>query len=337
MIISRTPLRISFAGGGTDLPSYYETGYGAVLNAAIDKYIYVIVQNSFDGKIHLKTATGIEVVDEVSQLQHDITRVCLLHTEINSGIEITSIAEIPGGTGLGSSSCYTVGLLNALYAFKHTKDIPLTIIEKNPITLLHTPPNILAETACDIEINQLAAPIGKQDQFACAFGGMNYFQFNADGSVDRQSLTNCSTLNTFNQNLMIFYIGGTRSANAILKEQNNNTNKNLQALDTMRNQAKDLYNNPQNLPQILKDGWELKKSLASTISNSYINNLYAIALNNGAIAGKLLGAGGAGFMLFYCPLERQNDLRNAMLEQGLIQEMPVTIGYAHGSEIIYYG
>lgn len=337
MIITKTPLRISFAGGGTDLPSYYETGYGAVLNAAIDKYIYVIVQNSFDGKIHLRTATGIEVVNEASQLQHDITRACLLHTKIDSGIEITSIAEIPGGTGLGSSSCYTVGLLNALYAFKQTKSMSLTFIEKNPTTLLYTPPDILAETACDIEINQLAAPIGKQDQFACAFGGMNYFQFNADGSVNRQSLADCSILNTFNQNLMMFYIGGTRSANAVLKEQNNNTNKNLQVLNIMRNQAKDLYNNPQKLPQILKDGWELKKSLASTISNSYIDNLYTIALNNGAIAGKLLGAGGAGFMLFYCPLERQNDLRDAMMEQGLTHEMPITIGHAHGSEIVYYG
>lgn len=174
MIISKTPLRISFAGGGTDLPSYYTTGYGAVVNAAIDKYIYVIVKKSFDGKIHLHT-TETEIVDHVDNLKHDITRACLKHVGVLSGVEIVSIADIPGGTGLGSSSCYTVGLLNALYAFKRTNDMPLNVINKNPITLLRTSHSILAEGACDIEIKDLSAPIGKQDQYAAAFGGINYF------------------------------------------------------------------------------------------------------------------------------------------------------------------
>lgn len=160
MIISKTPLRISFAGGGTDLPSYYMTGYGAVVNAAIDKYIYVIVKNSFDGKIHLNT-TETEIADHVDDLKHDITRACLKHTGIFSGVEIISISDIPGGTGLGSSSCYTVGLLNALYAFKRTQNMPLDVVNKNPITLLQTSPMILAESACSIEINDLSAPIGK--------------------------------------------------------------------------------------------------------------------------------------------------------------------------------
>lgn len=152
MIISKTPLRISFAGGGTDLPSYYKTGYGAVVNAAIDKYIYVIVKDSFDGKIHLRT-TENEVVDSINDLKHDITRECLKHVGILSGVEIISIADIPGGTGLGSSSCYTVGLLNALSAFNS--------IKKNSQTLLYTNPSVLAEDACMIEIDKLSAPIGK--------------------------------------------------------------------------------------------------------------------------------------------------------------------------------
>lgn len=335
MIISKTPLRISFAGGGTDLPSYYMTGYGAVVNAAIDKYIYVIVKNSFDGKIHLNT-TETEIVDHVDDLKHDITRACLKHTGIFSGVEIISISDIPGGTGLGSSSCYTVGLLNALYAFKRTQNIPLDVINKNPITLLQTSPMILAESACSIEINDLSAPIGKQDQYAAAYGNIHYFQFNSDNTVEAKALNDANTLNYLNENLMLFYIGGKRSANAILVEQNKNTSKNLKSLNIMRDQAANLYNDISLLPELLKEGWQLKKSLASSISNSYIDEIYTLAISHGAISGKLLGAGGAGFMLFYCPKIHQNKVRDSLIRHG-IKYIPISIGYSSGSEIIYNG
>ena len=335
MIISKTPLRISFAGGGTDLPSYYMTGYGAVVNAAIDKYIYVIVKNSFDGKIHLHT-TETEIVDHVDNLKHDITRACLKHAGILSGIEITSISDIPGGTGLGSSSCYTVGLLNALYAFKRTKDMPLSVIRKNPTTLLRTSPAILAENACDIEIHDLLAPIGKQDQYAAAFGGVHYFQFNSDDTVEAKALSNEEIVNYLNDNLLLFYIGGKRSANSILVEQNKNTSKNLNQLNLMRNQAGILSNDIHALPELLKEGWQLKKSLANSISNSHVDEIYTLAISHGALSGKLLGAGGAGFMLFYCPKARQNMVRDSLTRHG-IQHIPVSIGCTSGSEIIYYG
>lgn len=335
MIITKTPLRISFAGGGTDLPSYYITGYGAVVNATIDKYIYVIIKNSFDGKIHLHT-TETEVVDCVDDLKHDITRECLKYTGILSGIEIISIADIPGGTGLGSSSCYTVGLLNALSAFARTQNISLDIAQKNFGTLLYTFPFTLAENACTIEIDKLLAPIGKQDQYAAAYGGVNYFQFNNDGTVKVKSLDDENTLQYLNDNLILFYIGGNRSANSILIEQNKNTSKNLKQLHLMRDQAEILFNDITKLPNLLKEGWQLKKSLATSISNPHIDEIYNIAVSNGAYSGKLLGAGGAGFMLFYCPKEHQNMVKNVLKQRG-IQHIPILIGYSSGSEIIYNG
>ena len=214
--------------------------------------------------------------------------------------------------------------------------MPLNVINKNPITLLRTSHSILAEGACDIEIKDLSAPIGKQDQYAAAFGGINYFQFNSDDTVEVKSLDDEDTLNYLNDNLMLFYIGGRRSANSILTEQNKNTSKNLKQLNLMRDQANELFNDIEQLPKLLKAGWELKKSLATSISNEHIDNIYTLAISHGALSGKLLGAGGAGFMLFYCPKARQNMVRDCLTRHG-IQHIPVTIGYAHGSEIIYHG
>lgn len=255
---------------------------------------------------------------------------------IHSGVEIISIADIPGGTGLGSSSCYTVGLLNALYAFKRTQNMSLDIIKKNPHTLLYTAPIILAEGACTIEIDKLSAPIGKQDQYAAAYGGVNYFQFNSDDTVEVKSLDDEDTLQYLNENLMLFYVGGNRSANSILTEQNKNTSKNLNQLHLMRNQAETLFNDIEQLPNLLKEGWQLKKSLATSISNPRIDEIYNLAISHGAQSGKLLGAGGAGFMLFYCTKEHQSAVRNALVQYG-INPIPVVIGYAAGSEIIYNG
>ena len=336
MIISKTPFRISFVGGGTDLPSYYTTGHGAVINAAIDKYIYIIIKDSFDGKIHLRTSeTETEVVDNVNDLKHEITKACLKYYKISSGIELVAISDIPGGTGLGSSSCYTVGLLNALHAFKRAQNMPNNVINKNPITLLQAPSLMLAEDACRIEIEQLKAPIGKQDQYAAAYGGIHRFIFHPDGKVSADSMDYDLTLDYLNNHLMLFYIGGTRSANSILTEQNKNTSKNLNALNIMRDQVQILYNDITALPELLLNGWELKKSLASSISNPRIDNIYNTAIGNGAFSGKLLGAGGAGFMLFYCEPQYQSQVKTALASIG-VNQIPILIGHSAGSEIIYH-
>lgn len=328
MIITKTPLRISFAGGGTDLPAYYQTSFGAVFSASVNLFIHVIIQKSFDGKLRLRTDKEYEEVDSVFELQHKITKACLEKVGILSGVEIISISDVPAGTGLGSSSCYTVGLLHALYAYKHSLSDPLDI------DAFYISPYKLAEEACDIEINQLSAPIGKQDQYAAAFGGINYIQFNGNESVNITRYKYLEDIRKLNDNLMMFYIGGTRSANEILQEQNNNTLKNLVCLDRMRDQALELFNGLYKMPQILNVGWKLKKSLASGISNSKIDEIYDKAIAAGAQGGKVLGAGGAGFILLYCPVEQQPLVRNA-LRNFEIREIPIRVGFAQGSDLVY--
>ena len=187
-----------------------------------------------------------------------------------------------------------------------------------------------------IEIDKLSAPIGKQDQYAAAYGGVNYFQFNFNDTVDVKPLGNENTLQYLNDNLMLFYIGGNRSANSILTEQNKNTSKNLNQLYLMRNQANLLSNNIEQLPNLLREGWRLKKSLATSISNPRIDEIYNLAISCGAQSGKLLGAGGAGFMLFYCPKEYQSAVRSALIQYG-VNPIPVLIGRSAGSEIVYSG
>ena len=318
MIITKTPLRISLFGGGTDLKAYYKTGHGSVLNMSIDKYIYIIVNPKFDKSIRV-SYSKTEIVDKVEDLQHPIVKECLQMVGITNGIEIISIADIPAGTGLGSSSCFTVGLLNALYTYTGR-----TLSSEE-----------LAQKACEIEINILKNPIGKQDQYACACGGINYFRFNQDETVLREHLQ-LDNVPELNRKLMMFYTGDTRSANEILSKQQANTKAKLQTLHIMRKQADDMKDDIQangvtaRIGEELHKGWLLKKSLAQGISNPVIDGAYERAIAAGAIGGKVLGAGGGGFILVYCDEDKQNNVRNEIL----LPEVDFRISQ-YGSRVIY--
>jgi D-glycero-alpha-D-manno-heptose-7-phosphate kinase len=307
MIISRTPLRISFAGGGTDLPAFYTNEPGAVVSTAIAKYIYININKKFDRKVRASYSIT-EIVDEANQLQHELIREALNLVGIGSGVEITSISDIPSsGTGLGSSSTYTVGLLNALYAY----------------TGRHVGPDRLAREASMIEIEVCGKPIGKQDQYAAAYGGLDYIQFNPDGSVFVDPIImDPATKSRLQDRLIMLYTGMTRSADGILKEQSENTvsdeTKRL-VLAKMKGQADDMrqaleQNCLDEFGALLHEGWTLKKSLASGISNSKIDEWYGIARSHGAIGGKILGAGGGGFLLLYAYPEQHPILTSALHE-----------------------
>lgn len=322
MIISRTPFRISFAGGGTDLKDYYELGYGAVVSMTIDKYIYITVNKRFDDTIRI-SYSKTEIVEDVNQIQHDIVRACLKLTGITKGVEITSIADIPAGTGLGSSSSFTVGLLNALYTY--------TGEQKSS--------EYLASKACQIEVEILGEPIGKQDQYAAAWGNINYFRFNADETVWCEPLNlSPDKINKLNKKLLLFYTGTTRSASEILLEQKQETKNKRYYLRQMRNQAAELKQVLLNgvndrFGEILHEGWMLKKQLSSMISNALIEEYYTKARAAGAIGGKVLGAGGGGFLLFYCEESKQEGVREALKD---LKKVDFGIS-KHGSRIIFIG
>lgn len=320
MIITKTPLRISFAGGGTDLPAYYELRSGVVVSTTINKNIYITVNKKFDETLRV-SYSKTENVNCVDELQHEIVRECMKMVGIRSGIEITSIADIPAGTGLGSSSSFTVGLLNALYTY-----VGSTLSAQE-----------LAERACEIEIGRLGNPIGKQDQFAAAFGGQNLFEFDKNGSVKRHRIPlNDDDIRSMNRKLIMFYTGITRSANGILCEQQKKTKDKLDTLDFMKNQAYQMYQVlceegfNEKFGVELHEGWMKKQSIVSSISNGEIDKIYERALEAGALGGKLLGAGGGGFLLFYCDEEKQPALRKA------VNLKEVDFGFSrYGSRVIY--
>ena len=321
MIITRTPFRISFFGGGTDLPSYYRTGYGAVVSATINKYMYITVCKRFNDSIRISYSTT-EIVDSVDDIKHDIVRGALKMLDILGGIEITSISDIPSGTGLGSSSSFTVGLLNALYAYKGQQRSS----------------HELAEIACKLEIDILGKPIGKQDQFAVAYGGINYFQFNNDESVSYKPIDLSEVdLKLMNSKLSMWYTGVNRSADDILVQQNSNILKKLDILDSMRDQARNMANDleingfTESFGAMLHDGWLKKKSITESISNREIDEIYQIAMRNEAKGGKLLGAGGGGFMLFYCDADKHDKMGEAL---GL-KELNFQIT-KHGSRVVFF-
>jgi D-glycero-alpha-D-manno-heptose-7-phosphate kinase len=325
LIISRTPLRISFAGGGSDLPAFYHQEPGAVLSTSINKYIYITVNRKFDQKIRASYSVT-EIVDHVDELKHELIREGLkLVVSPPCGIEITSISDIPSqGTGLGSSSTYTVGLLNSLYA--HFGQ--------------HVGAERLAREACHIEIDCCQKPIGKQDQYIAAYGGLQYIQFNPDESVFVDPII-CSpeTKNRLQRGLLMLYTGLTRSADNILREQSANTHNDLEKRESLRRMTRmagelrdALYANDLNgFGEILHAGWMEKKKLAAGISNAVIDGWYELARRNGAIGGKVLGAGGGGFLLLYAPIERHGDIMRALpdLHPVYFQLEP------QGSKIIY--
>ena len=322
MILSRTPLRVSFAGGGSDLPSYYTKHGGAVLSTTIDKYIYIAVHRYFYPNQSLLKYSKTELVNNNDEIQHPLFRECMKLVNV-SGLDISSMADIPAGTGLGSSSAFAVSLLNVLHAYKHEA----------------VSAEYLASTACDIEINRLGDPIGKQDQYAAAYGGLNFIRFNYDGSVDVQKIVmDPSVKAQLERNLILLYTGTKHSASTILKEQG----KEMQRLDKqqvmhkmveMAYELKDVlgHNQIDDFGRILNEGWLLKRSLANSISNPLVDNLYDKGMAAGALGGKLLGAGGAGFVLFYCPEDKQDAFRK---EMSAYTEMPFKFEN-YGSKIIY--
>ena len=309
MIIARSPLRISLGGGGTDLPSYYREHGGFLIAAAIDKYVYVTAMRPFTPGIYLKYSE-LERVDTVSQVRHPIVREALDLLDFNTPqIEITTLADIPAGTGLGSSGSFTTALLRALCAHKRR--------------LVH--PQELAEMACYVEIEKLGEPIGKQDQYIAAYGGVTCFDFNPDDSVSAVPLDiDTETLHSLEDNLLLFFTGFSRSASSILTDQKNRTRKNDSDMLNNLHYVKELglrsrqaleAGDPVLFGELMHEHWEHKKKRSGGMSNPKIDEWYALARENGAIGGKLVGAGGGGFLMFYT--EDREKLKEAMAAVGL--------------------
>ncbi|MGI8890870.1 MAG: galactokinase [Chthoniobacterales bacterium] len=311
MIITRSPLRISLGGGGTDLPSYYREHGGFLIAAAIDKYIYINVHQRFVQNFLLKYSQ-LEEADTVDEIKHPIIREAIRLVGIEQrNLEITSMADIPAGTGLGSSGSFTTALLKALHAFK-----------KN---LVH--PSELAEQACEIELDRLKEPIGKQDQYIAAFGGITCFEFLPNDRVKAWPLAiSEETLFNLEDNLLLFFTGYSRSASAILKEQDDKSKKSDQAMLDNLHLVKELgllsqtalrMGDLNEFARLMDMHWQRKKERSSTMSNQHINEWYDHAMANGALGGKVIGAGGGGFLMFYAG--DKTKLRHAMRERGLTE------------------
>jgi D-glycero-alpha-D-manno-heptose-7-phosphate kinase len=309
MIITRSPLRVSLGGGGTDLPSYYTEHGGFLVAAAIDKYVYITKHTTFQEEIIVKYSK-LERVSSVDKIEHPIVREALKLVGVTEPhIELTSMADIPGGTGLGSSGSFTTALLKALHAFK-----------KNLVS-----PAELAEQACDIEINKLGEPIGKQDQYIAAIGGITAFTFHKDGRVEfRPCKIAQETLYNLEDNLLLFFTGYSRSASSILKDQNDKSKRNDGAMLENLHFTKELGykslaclegGNLEEFAMLMDVHWQRKKARSSGMSNTQINEWYDHAMQNGALGGKLIGAGGGGFLMFYAGDKKR--LRHAMREKGL--------------------
>ena len=302
MIITQTPLRISFLGGGTDFRDYYLHEEGCVLSSAIDKYIFVIIKERFDNRIRVGY-TRTEMVDSLDEVQHELVREALRKTGITNRIEVATMGDIPSaGTGLGSSSTVTVGLLTAMYTYLGEARDAAT----------------LAQEACEIEIEVLGKPIGKQDQYIAAYGNMRFIRFQPNERVEIETIElEDSEKRRLNQNLMLFFTGVTRKSSAILTEQCENTKDHLEVLRRMKSLALEakkciIGGAFDEFGAILHQGWECKKQLASKITNGQIDEIYRLARRAGAIGGKITGAGGGGFLLLYCPQEKQDAVRAAL-------------------------
>jgi D-glycero-alpha-D-manno-heptose-7-phosphate kinase len=311
MIITRSPLRISLGGGGTDLPSYYEEHTGFLIAAAIDKYVYITIHKTFVPEMILKYSK-VERVEHAGLIEHPIVReACALLQMDGRSLEITSMADIPAGTGLGSSGSFTTALLKALHTHK-----------KNIVR-----PEEIAAQACQIELEKLNEPIGKQDQYIAAVGGLTSFHFLPNGRVEILPVeADEETLFNLQDNLLMFFTGYTRSASKILKEQNDRTRgmdgamiENLHFVKELGVQSKEAIEsgNLREFARLMDVHWQRKKERSGEMSNSKINEWYEYAMANGALGGKLIGAGGGGFLLFYA--EEKTRLRHAMRQAGLTE------------------
>ena len=325
MIISRTPFRMSYVGGGTDIRAFFREEMGAVLSTSIDKYMYVSVHTKFDYGIRI-AYSKTEEVSSVDDIDHPLVRETLKLLKLDGGLEITSTADIPGkGTGLGSSSSYTVGLITALNAH-------------NRVSI---PTSRLAEMACEVEISKCKEPIGKQDQYAAAFGGLNLFEFAPDDEVIVSPVL-CSNLfkDIMDESTLIFYTGTVRSASTILAEQTRISGE-ADKRRILRRMAALAYefkaaieaSDLAQMGEMLKENWHLKKSLTAGISNSAIDEIYKTGIDSGALGGKLLGAGAGGFMMFFAPKSRHQKIKRKLSH---LMQVNFSIE-STGSRVIYYG
>jgi D-glycero-alpha-D-manno-heptose-7-phosphate kinase len=312
MIITQTPLRIGLVGGGTDLPDYYRKYGGRVLNCALDKYVYVIVKERFDDDIYVNYSKK-EIVSDVADLEHELVREAMLMTGVASGVEITTLADIPSsGSGLGSSSAVTVGLLHALYAYQGRQ----------------VSGEELAERACSIELERCRKPIGKQDQYIAALGGIRDIHFGPGEAVVAEEVAlSAPERRALQQQILLFYTGITRSANSILAEQTANVESTRPQLDQLRDLAGFAVDRLRcgdvaGIGQAVRESWEAKRKLASGVSTDQIDDAVSRALDAGASGGKLTGAGGGGFLLVICPMERQWAVRASLAE---MRELPVKL------------
>ncbi len=326
-MISRTPLRVSFVGGGSDLPAFSATEGGAVLTTTIDKYVYVLVTERFEDSLRV-SYSQTEIVDRLDDLQHELVREALRTAGLRRKIEVVTIADVPSrGTGLGSSSAVTIGVLNALFAYQGI----LKSAEE------------LAYEASRIEIDVLGKPIGRQEQYACAFGGLQLLRFGPGDAVGREPvILPDEHRQQLERSLLMFYTGAPRSSDDILanvQEDASRDGESRQALARMRDFALELFQelgggaSPDAIGRRLADNWELKRSLDAGVSTEQIDGWYRNAIEAGALGGKVLGAGGGGFLLFYVPVEAQPAVRRAL---GTLRELPIRLE-AQGSRIIHVG
>ncbi len=320
MIIVQTPLRLSFLGGGTDFEDFYKlNGGGAVLSTGIDKHVFVIVRRRFDDMIYLNYSKK-EIVADVDSIQHELIREAMRTTGVERGVEITTLADVPSeGTGLGSSSSVTVGLLQALHTYQGE-----TITAEE-----------LARQACRIEIDILGKPIGRQDQYIAAYGNMRFITFRSDGIEASKVAIHEEGKRALNENLLLFYTGRTRQAAHILTEQKAGIGARVQVLNEMARLAFEAKESLvcgafHEFGELLDRGWQLKKQLASGISGDEIDDVYRVATRAGAVGGKVSGAGGGGFMLFYCPAGKRDAVRSQLSR---LRELPFLF-HGDGSKVI---
>lgn len=321
MIITQTPYRVSFAGGGTDLPAFYEHEAGAVLSVTINHHMYITVSPRFEAATRV-AYSRIEETEKLDEIQHTIVREALRLAGLGPHLEVTMVGDVPAGTGMGSSSSLSVGLMNALYAYKGQV----------------TSPGRLGKEACDIEIDILKKPIGRQDQYAAAFGGVNYIRFNPDHSVDVEPVpVRPEFLRDLEDHILLLYTDQQRDADVILKKQSAGSADKMSVLREMRDLAGEMRltmggsGDIHEFGRLLHHGWELKRSLGFGISNQGIDDWYAAARAHGAMGGKLLGAGGGGFLLLMAPPEKHEAIREAV---GRPREIPFSID-RRGSRVIY--